>query len=40
MKSLTGNVTHYLFRNSDNGYSIAKIVLEKYGRSDHHRLFS
>ena len=28
MKSLTGNVTHYLFRNSDNGYSIAKIVLE------------
>ncbi|MDY0210738.1 MAG: ATP-dependent RecD-like DNA helicase [Acholeplasma sp.] len=28
MKSLTGNITHYLFRNDDNGFSIAKIALE------------
>lgn len=28
MRILTGNVTHYLFRNQDNGYSIAKVILE------------
>lgn len=28
MITLTGNITHYLFRNEDNGFSIAKIVLE------------
>lgn len=26
--NLTGNVTHYLFRNAENGFSIAKIVIE------------
>ncbi len=28
MRTLIGNVTHYLFRNQDNGYSIAKVILE------------
>lgn len=28
MRILTGNVTHYLFRNQENGYSIAKVILE------------
>lgn len=28
MRTLIGNVTHYLFRNQDNGYSIAKVMLE------------
>lgn len=28
MKQLTGNITHYLFRNEENGYSIAKLALD------------
>jgi exodeoxyribonuclease V alpha subunit len=28
MRTLIGNVTHYLFRNQENGYSIAKVMLE------------
>ncbi|HBT59836.1 MAG TPA: ATP-dependent RecD-like DNA helicase, partial [Acholeplasmataceae bacterium] len=28
MTKIIGNITHYLYKNKDNGYSIAKIVIE------------
>ena len=28
MTKIIGNITHYLFQNKENGYSIAKVVLE------------